>query len=177
MTFDLAEARAVLERGPSVLRALTDGLPQSWLEARPTTDDWNAHQVVCHLIYVEEGDWLVRARMIMEVGTSQPFPPVEHGDQSGRYPGSSTASLVDRFSDARADNLAHLDALGIGPADLDRRGTHPTLGEVTLRQLLATWVVHDHNHLRQLQEALAAHYVAEVGPWRSLLGVLDRVDA
>jgi hypothetical protein len=65
--------------------------------------------------------------------------------------------------------------LRLGDADLDRRGRHPSLGEVTLRQLLATWVVHDHNHLRQLQEALAAHYAADVGPWRSLLGVLDRV--
>jgi hypothetical protein len=175
MTFDLAEVRAALERGPRVLRELADGLPPDWLAARPTPEDWDGHAVVCHLVYVEETDWLVRARLIVEAGTATPFPPVEHGDQSARYPGVPTADLVDRFATLRADNLAQLDAMRLGEEDLDRRGLHPSLGEVTLRQLLATWVVHDHNHLRQLQEALAAHYADEVGPWRALLGVLDRV--
>jgi hypothetical protein len=175
MTFELARARAVLERGPSVVQALVDGLPADWLEARPTPDDWNAHQVVCHLVYVEETDWLVRARMIVEVGTAEAFPPVEHGDQSARYPDMSTGALAGRFAELRASNMAALDAMNLRADDLARRGTHPTLGEVTLRQLLATWVVHDHNHIRQLQEALASHYVDEVGPWRAMLGVLDRV--
>jgi hypothetical protein len=175
MTFDLAEARAALERGPAVLRDLVAGVPATWLAARPTPEDWDAHAVVCHLVYVEEADWLVRARMIVEVGPGTAFPPVEHGDQSARYPGVSAAELADRFAALRAANLAGLDALGIGSQHMDLRGLHPTLGEVTLRQLLATWVVHDHNHMRQLQEALAAGYVDEVGPWRAFLGVLDRV--
>jgi len=175
MMFDLAEARAALERGPSALHALVDGVPPTWLASRPTPDDWDAHAVVSHLVYVEESDWLVRARMIMDVGPGTAFPPVQHGDQTARYPGVTTSALVERFATLRADNLAALDAMGIGDGELDRRGRHPTLGEVTLRQLLATWVVHDHNHIRQLQEALAARYVTEVGPWRAFLGVLDRV--
>jgi hypothetical protein len=175
MSFELAEARAVLERGPSTVRGLVDGLGEAWLAARPTADDWDARGVLSHLVYVEESDWLVRARMIMEQGPSAPFPPVEHGDQSGRYADLTPAELVERFATLRAANLAQLDAMGLGPGDLDRHGLHPVLGEVTMRQLLATWVVHDHNHVRQLQEALASHYVDEVGPWRSLLGVLDRV--
>jgi hypothetical protein len=101
---------------------------------------------------------------------------VEHGDQSHRYPDQPARALVDRFAELRAANLAELDALGVDEAAMDRRGLHPTLGVVSMRQLLATWVVHDHNHVRQLQEALAAHYVDEVGPWRSMLGVLDRVE-
>jgi hypothetical protein len=176
MSFDLAQARAVLERTPSVLQALVAGLPDDWLAARPTPDDWDARSVVAHLVYTEESDWLVRARLIMDAGPTTPFPPVEHGDQSHRYAGQTTAALAERFAGLRAKNLAGLDALGLGEADLDRRGLHPTLGEVTMRQLLATWVVHDHNHVRQLQEALSSYYVGEVGPWRGMLGVLDRVD-
>lgn len=175
MTFDLAEARAALERGPAVLRALLHGVPVDWLGARPTPDDWDAHAVVCHILHVEEADWLTRARMILEVGPGTPFAAVAHGDQTARYPGASTAELVERFAGLRRANLAALDGMALDADDLDRRGLHPTLGEVTLRQLLATWVVHDHNHIRQLQEALAAHYVEEVGPWRAFLGVLDRV--
>jgi hypothetical protein len=176
MSFDMPQALAVLERTPSVLHGLLDGLPDAWLAARPTEDDWDARAVVCHLLYTERVDWLVRARLIMEAGPSVPFPPVEHGDQSHRYAGQSTPELVNQFAEQRATNLAGLDALGLTAADLERRGLHPALGEVTMRQLLATWVVHDHNHILQLQEALASHYVAEVGPWRAMLGVLDRVD-
>ena len=176
MSFDLAQARAVLERAPSVLLTLVADLPDDWLAARPTAEDWDAHAVVAHLVYTEEADWLVRARLIREAGPSVPFPPVAHGDQSHRYPGQTTRQLAERLARLRAANLADLETLGVDDADLDRRGLHPALGEVTMRQLLATWVVHDHNHIRQLHEALASHYVAEVGPWRAMLGVLDRVD-
>ncbi|HET6379508.1 MAG TPA: DinB family protein [candidate division Zixibacteria bacterium] len=176
MTFAAADVRAALARTPEALRLLLDGLPEPWLAARPAEGEWSAHQVVCHLAYVEETDWMVRARMIVEEGTARPFPPVDHGDQSGRYVGLGTDAVLERFGRLRAENLAALDGMGLTDADLGLRGLHPTLGEVTLRQLLATWLVHDHNHVAQLQGSLAAHFVGEVGPWRSLLGILDRVD-
>jgi outer membrane protein assembly factor BamD (BamD/ComL family) len=46
-----------------------------------------------------------------------------------------------------------------------------------LRQLLSAWAVHDLNHLRQAQEAMAFRYADEVGPWRVNLGVLNRPPA
>lgn len=176
MSFDLAQARDALARTPSVLRTLVAGLPPEWLAATPAAGEWSAHQVACHLAYVEETDWMVRARMIREAGASHPFPPVDHGDQTERYAGMGTDAVVERFASLREANLADLDAMRLGADDLWREGLHPTLGTVTMRQLLATWVVHDHNHLAQLQGALAAHYVREVGPWRSFLGILDRVE-
>jgi hypothetical protein len=42
-----------------------------------------------------------------------------------------------------------------------------------MRQLLATWVVHDLNHLRQAQGAMAVRYSADVGPWKANLGILS----
>jgi uncharacterized damage-inducible protein DinB len=176
LTFELAEARQALTCTPSALMGLVDGLPAAWLDARPADGEWSAHQVVCHLAYVEETDWLVRARMIREDGPIRPFQPVDHGDQTGRYSGLGTAAVARRFADLRAANLEELDAMRLAAGDLAGRGLHPTLGEVTMRQLLATWVVHDHNHMAQLHGAIAAHYVAEVGPWRSFLGILDRVE-
>ncbi len=176
MTFEMAQARDALGRTPSVLRTLVAGLPPDWLATTPAAGEWSAHQVACHLAYVEETDWMVRAHMIREVGTAQPFPPVDHGDQTERYAGMGTDAVVERFAGLRERNLADLDGMGLGADDLALEGLHPTLGPVTMRQLLATWVVHDHNHLAQLQGALSAHYVDEVGPWRSFLGILDRVE-
>ena len=177
MRFNLEQARAALAGTPSVLGQIVDGLPPEWLAARPAQGEWSAHQVTCHLAYVEETDWMVRARMIREVGPMRPFPPIDHGDQTDRYAGMPTDAVARRFGKLRAANLGVLDSMHLTEADLALRGMHPTLGEVTMRQLLATWVVHDHNHVAQLQAALSAYYVADVGPWRSFLGILGKVDA
>jgi len=57
---------------------------------------------------------------------------------------------------------------------LNLRGRHPALGPVTLRQLLATWVVHDMNHLHQVAKCMAYQYRDEVGPWRAYLTILPQ---
>jgi hypothetical protein len=177
VTFDLTQARASLARTPSILVQLVGGTPADWLGARPGPEEWSAHQVTCHLAYVEETDWLVRAQMIRSVGPDEPFPPVDHGDQTDRYPDMTTVDVALRFGELRAANLAALDAMNLSAADLELTGRHPTLGVVTMQNLLATWVVHDHNHVAQLQGALSAYYVRDVGPWRSFLGILDQVES
>jgi hypothetical protein len=61
-------------------------------------------------------------------------------------------------------------------ADVVRRGMHPSLGEVTLRELLATWAVHDLDHVSQIFAGMAGSHDAEVGPWKAYLGILLRRD-
>ena len=48
------------------------------------------------------------------------------------------------------------------------------LGAVTLRELLATWAVHDLNHVAQIARVLAKRYTGEVGAWRAYLSILNR---
>ena len=177
MTFQLEDTFALLERTPAALREQLAGLPSAWIESRPDPDNWSAYQVVCHLAYIEDNDWLVRARMIVEEGPARAFPPVDHGDQSARYAGQSLEQVLERFTQLRGRNLAAVRPLLTDPGVLDRRGLHPALGEVTMRQLLSAWAVHDLNHLRQAQEAMAHRYTAEVGPWKVNLGILTRPTA
>ena len=73
----------------------------------------------------------------------------------------------------RRDNLRELATLRLTDADLDRRGRHPELGTVTLRQLLATWVAHDLDHVAQISRVLAKQYSDEVGPWRAYLRIIS----
>ena len=40
------------------------------------------------------------------------------------------------------------------------------LGEITLGNLLAEWVIHDLSHLRQLVMAAAEAFLPAAGPWR-----------
>ncbi len=73
----------------------------------------------------------------------------------------------------RRENLRQLESMGLTDADFDRRGRHPELGVVTLRQLLATWVAHDLDHVVQIARVLARQYSDEVGPWRAYLRIIS----
>jgi len=44
---------------------------------------------------------------------------------------------------------------------------------VTLRQLLATWVAHDLDHVAQISRVLARQYSDEVGLWRACLRIIS----
>jgi hypothetical protein len=172
MDYAVDGAREVLRRTPDTLRALVSGLPDEWLHGREAPDAWSPYQVCGHLLHVEECDWIDRTKVILEHGTSRVFDPVDREAGFDRFRGWPVADLLDQFAVTRAGNLDEL-AARIGPGDLDRRGVHPTFGEVTLAQLLATWVVHDFNHLHQIVKTMAKEYTDAVGPWRAFLPVLD----
>jgi hypothetical protein len=116
---------------------------------------------------------MARTRRILEHGTSRPFDKFDRFAMLERDRGVSLDELVTRFADLRAANLAALRHL-VGEGDLDRQGMHPTLGEVTLRELLATWAVHDLDHVSQIYAGLAGSHDARVGPWKEYLGILLR---
>jgi DinB superfamily len=172
----LSETIALLERTPRVVRALLDGLPASWLDTPDATDGWTPRDVVGHLISAELDDWIPRAKLIMEHGTARPFEPFDRFAHVERDRGVPLPALVDRFEDVRAEQLAQLRAL-VTEEDLDRVGRHPELGEVTMRELLATWAVHDLDHVAQIYAALAGSRDPDVGPWKAYLGILLRRDA
>jgi len=85
-------------------------------------------------------------------------------------------ALVDRFGALREASLRRLRELVTSDADLERRGRHPELGEVTLRQLLSAWTVHDLDHLQQIFASLAGSRDQAVGPFKVYLGILLRRD-
>ena len=172
MDFSIDDARAVLARTPAVLRDQLAGLPDGWLQARESPDAWSPWQVCGHLLHVEEHDWLDRVRVILEHGTSRPFDPVDREAGFARYEGWPVDRVLDRFAATRESGLAELSTL-VGDDELGRRGIHPVFGEVTLAQLLATWAVHDLNHVNQVAKTMAKAYVEAVGPWRAFLPVLD----
>ena len=172
----LADTTALLERTPRVVRSLLDGLPDPWLDTPDTPDGWTSRDVVGHLISAELDDWIPRAELIVEHGTDRPFEPFDRFAHVERDKDVPLPDLIDRFEQLRGEGLARLREL-VGEDDLDRVGRHPDLGEVSMRQLLATWAVHDLDHVAQIYAALAGSYDAAVGPWKAYLGILVRRDA
>ena len=172
MTFSLELTIALLERTPPTLAALLDELPEEWTRSNEGPDTFSPYDVIGHLIHGEKTDWMPRARIIREVGEARPFDRYDRFAQVRESAGRSLSQLLDEFGGLRRNNLATLRDWRLDSVDLERRGTHPALGSVTLAQLLATWAVHDLTHLHQIARTMAHQYRAEVGPWSAYLGVL-----
>jgi hypothetical protein len=170
----VAEALAVLERTPATLAAWLRGLPAVWLTADEGPETFSPREVVGHLIHGERADWIPRARIILEQGEGRPFEPYDRFAQRREMAGKTTEELLDEFAALRSRNLATVRGWNLSDPQLERTGRHPDLGVVTLRQLLATWVAHDLEHLGQIARVMAKRYRDDVGPWRRYLPLLDR---
>ena len=172
MRFNVEQAVQVLEATPRTLRTLLGNLSDDWT-ATSDKDNWGAFDVIGHLIHGEETDWVPRARIILDQGENRQFVPFDRFAQFERSKGKSLVALLDEFERLRSDNLDEMHSWELTDAQLDLEGLHPELGTVTLRQLLATWVVHDLNHIRQIVTAMAKNYDGEVGVWKEYLSILQ----
>lgn len=162
----------VLRRTPGVLRLLLSDLDGAWTDAPYGQDTWSAKEVVAHLIHGERTDWIPRARHILDHGDTSPFDAFDRAGHKPLVASHSLAQLLNLFERERAASLTALDTMRLTPADLSRRGRHPALGAVTLGNLLATWAVHDLNHLAQISKAMAFQMKHDVGAWEQYLSVL-----
>ena len=169
--FDPGEAVAVLERTPAALGALLAGLPESWVRATEGDGTWSPYDVVGHLVHGERTDWLPRARHIL-AGETRPFDPFDREAQFAESRGVGLEELLATFAELRRESVASLVGMNLTRVDLKRTGRHPELGEVTLAQLLATWVVHDLDHIGQIARVMAKAYSGAVGPWGAYLSIL-----
>ncbi|MFI5279280.1 MAG: DinB family protein [Gemmatimonadales bacterium] len=172
MAFDLALSMDVLARTPGTLRALLSGIGDPMVRGNEGPDTFSPFDVVGHLIDGEETDWMTRARIILAQGRDPKFEPYDRFRHQARNKGRSLSSLLEEFSRLRAANLDQLRAWQLAPAQLDLTGIHPRFGRVTLRQLLAAWVVHDLGHVAQVARVMAKQYTDDVGPWIPFLPVL-----
>jgi DinB family protein len=172
MNFDLDLAIDTLRRSPPTLQALLGGLDAAWVRGTEGPGTFSVFDNVGHLIDGEETDWMPRARIILAKGPSLRFEPYDRFRHKSRNVGRSLESLLTEFANLRAMNLELLQSWKLTARELDLPGEHPSLGRVTLRQLLAAWVVHDLGHLAQVARVMAKQYVDEVGPWVPFLPVL-----
>ena len=154
MDFSLELGTEVLRQTPVALQAILSDLSEEWIAGDEGPETWSPYQVVGHLTHIDECDWIDRTRAILEHGTERMLQPVDREAGFTRFRGWTLPDLLDRFASVRASNLEALAAL-VKADDLGRRGVHPTFGEVTLGHLLATWVVHDLNHLGQIVKTMA----------------------
>ena len=169
--FSLPHALDRLSRTPDALDALLGDLPDAWTHFSPSADAWSPHDVLGHLIHGEREDWVPRATSILSFGTGRTFTAFDRNGHEQLCRQHTTPELLALFRSAREESLRTLTDLSLSDDDLHLTGTHPEFGEVTLRQLLSTWVAHDLSHVVQITRTLALRYRDEIGPWAAYLSL------
>ena len=173
MKFNLQQAIRILEKTPMVVRTMLSNLDSAWTGANEGGDTWSPNEVIGHLVHGEKTDWMPRLEIMMNNGSMQTFEPYDRFAQAKMSEGKSLEDLLNAFESIRKENLMTLRAKNISEADLMRKAIHPSLGEITLAQMLSAWVVHDQGHIAQISRVLAKNYTEEVGPWTKFLTILN----
>ncbi|MBK9156109.1 MAG: DinB family protein [Chloracidobacterium sp.] len=173
MKFSIGASVEVLSATPGTLRSLLGGVSDEWTSSFGDRENWQPYDVLGHLIHGEKTDWIPRARIILQQGEDREFETFDRLAQFESSEGSTVNDLLDEFERLRAANLEVLKEWHLTEEQLDLTGIHPQLGTASLRQLIATWAVHDLNHVRQIITAMAKRYDEAVGPWKPYLGVLN----
>ena len=173
MKFDLNKSIEILTNTPGVLESLLDGLSDEWLHSNEGMDTWSPYDIMGHLIHGERTDWMERMDIILNRDDKH-FRPFDRFAQFTESEGKSLSDLLVEFRELREKNLEALKKIDLTEDKLNKIGIHPKFGEVTLKQLLSTWTVHDLNHLAQISRVMAKQYKEEIGPWVEYLPVLTR---
>lgn len=173
MNFNLKEAIQVLERTPKTLDSLLSVVSEEWLKCNEGEGTWNASQVVDHLIECERSNWIPRLRTILE-DEDKRFPPFDRDAHMKKIKDSSINQKLAEFKRLRSQNVLILIGQIKSDEQYELTGIHPAFGEVKLRELLSTWVVHDLTHISQIVRVMAERYRDDVGPWEEYLGVLKK---
>lgn len=172
MKLSIDKSIEMLERTPSAISHLLQGLSPEWTSVNEGGETWSVYDVIGHLIHGDKTDWMARAILILSDNSEKTFKPFDRFAQFESSKGKSLAELLAEFIIIRSTNIEKLKSLNITEQDLCKTGEHPIFGTVTLSQLLATWVTHDLDHISQISRVMAKQYKDEVGPWIEFLKIL-----
>jgi hypothetical protein len=173
MKYDLNKSIEILERTPQTLKQLLSGLHEDWLMNNEGPDTFSPYDVVGHLVHGEKTDWRPRVQRILKDGNTKTFDLFDRFAMYEESKGKSIDQLLQKFEDIRKENIKWFKSLNLTEKDLDKKGMHPKLGEVTLRNLLATWVIHDLTHIAQITRVMAKQYKEDMGPWVEFFRIVN----
>ena len=173
MNYSVPQAIEILERTPAVLQALLSGLSDDWVMNNEGPETFSPYDVVGHLIHGEKTDWTARIKIILQYSNTKPFERWDRFAQYENSKGKTLHQLLNEFAAIRKENIQWFTALNLTETDFEHKGMHPVLGEVTLKHLLSTWVVHDLTHIAQITRVMAKQYKDEMGPWPEFFRILN----
>lgn len=133
---------------------------------RPAPGEWSANECVGHLIEAERRGFAGRVEAILAADRPDITADLEAWDppavaEARRDHERAGADLVAEFVGLRAVGVAIV--RGLTPGDMERIGMHPAVGPLRVDEVIAEWVHHDRNHIRQLLEVTQSRVWAQMG--------------
>src|SRR5690349_10624921 len=110
-TQELQDTIALLSRTPTALNALLRDLPESWTMQNEGEKTFAPFGIVGHLLEAERSNWIPRAKHLLQFGESQPFASFDRTAHEHDAQSNSLSELLDRFAQARAENLDQLSSM------------------------------------------------------------------
>lgn len=172
--FSLDKTIEILERTPEILKTILVGISDDWISANEGGETWTIFDVIGHLVHGEKTDWIPRMEIILSDLPDKTFPVFDRFAQFDESKGKTLNDLLSEFAELRKESIAKLKDNKLTSAQLNQTGIHPAFGEVSLAQLLSTWMVHDLDHISQISRILAKQYKEDVGPWVEYLKILKQ---
>ena len=159
---DPAAVAPFLRATIATLTAEVDALSPLALAWHPAPGEWCVKEVLGHLIETERRGFAGRIRIIL----ASPEPPLESWDQNAvaadrRDCERDGRALLGELTAMRAEGVRLVE--GLGAADLAWGGRHPTVGHLTVGDLLNEWIHHDRNHVRQILANVQAYVWPHMG--------------
>lgn len=155
VAFTTSEIVTLLMASMEAIRAECSRLPSRMLTFRPAPDEWCVLEVLGHLIEAEQRGFAGRIRLIVAQdgrALDQWDPEQVARDRQDRERDPSL--LLGEFVRLREVSLQLVERLR--EADLAKRGEHPTVGTLTVNDILHEWVHHDRNHIAQMMANVQA---------------------
>jgi hypothetical protein len=156
------EAANALRASLLAVRVECTGLSPAVLRWHPAPGEWCALEVIGHLVEAEERGFAGRVRTLL----AEADPEFRTWDQNAvarerRDCEKEPAVLLAEWTRLREAGVTVVETLK--PEDLSRAGRHPTVGRLSIADLLAEWVHHDRNHQRQILANVQAYVWPHMG--------------
>ena len=156
------EVAAVLETSGEAYAGLLRTLPPEVATWKPAPGEWCVNECVGHVVEAEKRGFAGRIRTILAEHEPQLQPWDQPAVAAARHDCEKRPdSLLDEFTPVRRESVELVRSLT--DEELGRGGVHPTVGRLTVRDLLHEWVHHDGNHLRQAYANVQAYVWPDMG--------------
>jgi DinB family protein len=153
--FTTAEIVTLLTAAMDAIRGEYSRLPSRVLTFRTAPKEWCILEVLGHLIEAEQRGFAGRIRlMLAEDGRALERWDPEQVARDRRDWERDPSMLLGEFVRLREVSLQLVERLR--EADLAKRGEHPTVGTLTVNDILHEWVHHDRNHIAQMMANVQA---------------------
>jgi hypothetical protein len=157
-----SEVADLLDMSGQAFGSTLDALSPAVASWHPAAGEWCVNEVVGHVIEAEKNGFAGRIQLIL--GGDEPDLPTWDRDgiaETRNDCSRDPKELRQELLDLRAHSVQLVRS--VRPDQLERAGTHPDVGRLTVEDLLHEWVHHDGNHLRQALGNVQAYVWPKMG--------------